>query len=192
MEWTQDIAQQEKHKFDGFWPLDLELSAARSLEYIPLAGDSLHVLELTGRVEVRFNTPNSAPLRLDPLNEVRAIKTVFTGVYLSNTAQSGARMRLAAGVNFDLDRQPGAAPTGMTITNVAMTGAVEAWPVPVGTVSLGLQPLGGDVEVLSDALGDPWTIRDGEKEAINANLGGRTIYFEGAVGTTLQIRVLRR
>lgn len=190
MDWNTNLQQQDKHRYDGFWPLDVDLSDRRTLEYVPLTGDSLHILNLSGRVEIRFNKPNNPPLILDPLDEIRSIKTVFTGLYLSNEPQVGALIRLAAGVNFDLDRQPGRRPTRIVISSEPMIGASISWIVPIGTVSLALRAVGGDVGIKSHSMGAAWTLADGEKEVINADLGGQTLYFDGANGVNLIIRRL--
>ena len=72
-----------------------------------------------------------------------------------------------------------------------VTGVVQAYPVPTNTASIAFHAVGGDVAMMSVHSGDEWTIKQGEKEAINTReVSNKIMYFSGSTGTTLQIRRL--
>ena len=72
-----------------------------------------------------------------------------------------------------------------------VTGVVQSYTVPTDTASLALHAVGGDVAFMAVNGGDEWTIKQGEKEAINTrDVSNKIIYLSGNTGTTLQIRRL--
>lgn len=77
------------------------------------------------------------------------------------------------------------------ISELVMDGTAKDYTVPDNTHSLALHAVGGDVHMSTSPGGTSWTIKDGEKEAIDTRtVSGEKIYFSGDAGVTIQIRRL--
>jgi hypothetical protein len=77
------------------------------------------------------------------------------------------------------------------ITELTMDGTVKEYTVPENTHSLALHIIGADVDMKTSAISDKWTIKDGEKESIDARtISNEKIYFTGPTGAKVQIRRL--
>ena len=77
------------------------------------------------------------------------------------------------------------------ITELTMDGTAQSYTVPEYTHSLAIHAVGGDVQMTISPDGDRWTIKTGEKEAIDARtVSGEKVYFIGDAGVKVQIRRL--
>lgn len=105
--WEQRLAEQRKRRFDHFEPIELSLDTARTNERFPVAGDGLHVVELSAgaSIDVRLNHPNNPPITISRASEIDQIAAVFTDIYITHTAQAGESVKLLAGIDFDLKKK---------------------------------------------------------------------------------------
>lgn len=77
------------------------------------------------------------------------------------------------------------------ISELTMDGTAKEYAVPDNTHSLAIHAVGGDVSMSTSAGGTGWTIKDGEKEAIDARtVSGEKVYFTADAGVKVQIRRL--
>jgi len=77
------------------------------------------------------------------------------------------------------------------ISEMVMDGTAKDYTVPDNTHSLAIHAVGGDVQMSTSAGGIGWTVKDGEKEAIDTRtISGEKIYFTGDAGVKVQIRRL--
>ena len=77
------------------------------------------------------------------------------------------------------------------ISELVMDGTTKDYIVPDNTHSLALHAVGGDVQMSTTAGGSGWTIKDGEKEAIDTRtVSGEKVYFTADAGVKVQIRRL--
>ncbi len=77
------------------------------------------------------------------------------------------------------------------ISEIIMDGTAKSYTVPDNTHSLAVHAVGGNVAMSTTAGGAAWTIKDGEKEAIDTRtVSGEKVYFTGSSGVKLQIRRL--
>jgi len=77
------------------------------------------------------------------------------------------------------------------ISELIMDGTAKDYTVPDNTHSLAIHAVGGDVSMSTTPGGTCWTIKDGEKEAIDTRtVSGEKIYFTADAGTKIQIRRL--
>jgi|GEM_PF-4052169 len=96
---------------------DYDLSKARNDEPVtdfPGDGDIVLVISYTGKAEIKFDSPNSDAFDLETY---RKIKHTYSSIYLSNTAQSGATIKILFGRgNWDLTE---------TIPEIDLSGTVR-------------------------------------------------------------------
>ena len=77
------------------------------------------------------------------------------------------------------------------ISELIMDGTAKDYTVPDNTHSLAIHVIGGDVGMSTTAGGTAWTIKDGEKESIDARtVSGEKVYFTGDADIKVQIRRL--
>jgi hypothetical protein len=77
------------------------------------------------------------------------------------------------------------------ISELTMDATAQPYTVPDNTHSLAVHAIGGDITMSTSIDGDNWTIKDGEKEAIDTRtVSGEKLYFTGDSGVKLQIRRL--
>lgn len=106
--WDANLKQLVKRRFKNYEDLVIDLSTARTLELKSIPGDFLAVISATSRAvncEIRFNKQDNVPITL---TFGKTIQTIFTGFYLSNTAQAGASMTIRIGIIYvenDLQRR---------------------------------------------------------------------------------------
>ena len=101
--WDARLAEQVKRKFKNYQPQRILLDAALDNKELPIAGDTLIVVNassINALATVRLNnTSNEAiDLRLG-----RKINTIFTTLFMSCTAQAGEWLDVLAGIDFDID-----------------------------------------------------------------------------------------
>lgn len=90
-------ALQEPEPLDWYDIRNYELSEARNdfrIDDFPDEGDILLVISCTGNASIKLNSRNVDSF---DLTEYRRIKHSYTEIYLTNTAQAGARLKLLFG-----------------------------------------------------------------------------------------------
>jgi len=101
--WDQKLAEQQKRDFKNYLVVTFGLDAARINEAHSIPGDLLYVNGVSSdsaAATVRFNrsTNDAVELKLHT-----KIETVFTSIFITNTAQAGESIELIIGINFDIE-----------------------------------------------------------------------------------------
>ncbi len=126
--WNKNLEQLVKRRYKNYEDLTIDLSVARTFELKSIPGDFLAVISATNKAvncEIRFNKQDNDPITL---THGKTIQTVFTGFYLSNTAQSGATITIRIGIIYsenDLPRRA-TAESILTVTNAAANTDTQA------------------------------------------------------------------
>jgi hypothetical protein len=126
--WDMNLKQLVKRRFKNYEDLVIDLSTARTLDLKSVPGDFLAVISATSKAancEIRFNKQDNVPITLIC---GKTIQTIFTGFYLSNTAQAGASITIRIGIIYvenDLPRRA-TAKSVLTVTNVAANTDTQA------------------------------------------------------------------
>lgn len=105
--WDQRLKDQVRLGWDNYLRRRIHLDAARSLEEWGIAGEYLYVEEVSSesaRLTISLNRNTNDPIDLE--NGVK-IRTIFTQIYITNTAQPGEWIDLIIGINFEYTKPAG-------------------------------------------------------------------------------------
>ncbi|RKY11458.1 MAG: hypothetical protein DRP65_04145 [Planctomycetota bacterium] len=99
--WPDRLRLQEKRGFENYKIITINLSSARANQWYNFAGDFLYVESVSSpsaaaTIKLNRDRLDSLSLRLNTV-----IKSVFTGFYITNTAQAGESLTLIVGIDFE-------------------------------------------------------------------------------------------
>jgi hypothetical protein len=127
--WEQRLEEQVRRGYDNYKVIMLDLSVLRDNEPVTFAGDLFYVKAVSSdnaTALVRINKTKNDTLELKLHTK---IDTVFTKLFLTNTAQAGEWIELIVGCDFGikniLDRRPEAQAT-LIVTHVNANTNVAA------------------------------------------------------------------
>ncbi len=99
--WDHRLSEQHLRGWDNYVRRRIDLTDARAIEYLGISGEFLYVERVSSgsaNALIRLNRNTNDEIGLD---SGTVIKTIFTSVYLTNTAQAGEWIDLIIGINFE-------------------------------------------------------------------------------------------
>ncbi len=173
MNWDERLRQQVRRGFVNYHVVVLDLTTARENISLPVSGEMLFVSVLTGTVSIRLNKTSND---LIALALYRKLNTVFTSLFITNTAQAGKMLELMVGTDFDIGDV-------ITKNDTVPAGMMMAWPGTIAAIPAGWLFCDGrsllrlDYPALFAAIGTAW----GAVDASHFNLpDSRDIFPVGA------------
>lgn len=123
--WDKNLKEQVARDWKNYRKHRIDLTTARVDENFTFTGDFLYAegaSSETALASVRLNRNTNEALDIKAYTKIR---TVFTCLYISNTAQSGEWLDLIVGVNFEKEDPPpfAASPIAAAFENITGVGA---------------------------------------------------------------------
>ncbi len=99
--WEQRLKEQTMRGWENYTRKRIDLSSARTVEYWGIPGEFLYIEQASSKsalasVRLNRNTNDEIDLALGTV-----VKTIFTTLYITNTAQAGQWIDIIIGINFE-------------------------------------------------------------------------------------------